>query len=232
MYIPNHFREEDRDKLVAFMRANSFGILITQHDGAPFATHLPLVVDDSSEAIVIRGHVAKANPQWHGFANQPTPNPSRQAGGEHPIPLPFGERLGERSVLDALVIFHGPHAYVSPTFYDNPQSVPTWNYIAVHAYGAPYIVNTTEAKESMLAELIAQYEAAHQQQWAAQTEKYRQGMLNGIIAFEIEVTRLEGKYKLSQNRPEGDQQRVAAALAHSKDPTVNGIAEAMMEANA
>jgi transcriptional regulator len=104
--------------------------------------------------------------------------------------------------------------------------VPTWNYIAVHAYGMPRIVET---KEALLAELIAQYEPAHQQQWDSQTEKYKHGMLTGIVAFEIDVARLEGKYKLSQNRPEGDQRRVAEALSRNDDPAAVATAQAMME---
>jgi transcriptional regulator len=216
MYIPNHFRQDDRDKLVAFMRANSFAILVTSPDGAPFATHLPLVVDVIDGRIVLKGHVAKANPQWKSFVATETVTDT-----PHPQPLPLGEG-GETS----LVIFHGPHAYVSPANYENPQSVPTWNYIAVHAYGMPRIVET---KEALLAELIAQYEPAHQQQWDSQTEKYKHGMLTGIVAFEIDVARLEGKYKLSQNRPEGDQRRVAEALSRNDDPAAVATAQAMME---
>lgn len=196
MYIPNHFREDDRDKLIAFVRENSFAILVTQHAGAPFATHLPLVIEANDNNAVLKGHLAKANPQWHSFA--PTD--------------------------EALVIFHGPHAYISPAHYESRQSVPTWNYIAVHAYGVPRIVET---KEAMLDAMMAQYEPAQLAQWHEQTEKYKAGMLAGIVAFEMDVTRLEGKYKLSQNRPEGDQQRVIESLSRSDDPTIAGIASHM-----
>jgi len=197
MYIPDHFREDDRSTLVAFMRANSFAILVTTLDGSPIATHLPLVVEVAGEALVLRGHVAKANPQWRTFAS-----------------------------AEALVIFHGPHAYISPANYESKHSVPTWNYIAVHAYGVPRII---EAKEAMLEAMIAQYEPAHQAQWESQNQKYKQGMLGGIVAFELAVTRLEGKAKLSQNRPEGDQCRVIESLGQSDDPAVSGIAKAMLE---
>jgi transcriptional regulator len=236
MYIPNHFREDDRDKLLAFMRANSFAILVTHPStlrqvpdpqssflgqrnedlgtqgsgsGAPFATHLPLVVEADESKVMLKGHVAKANPQWQGFET----------------PLPTGEGMGVgHAVNEALVIFHGPHAYISPAHYESRQSVPTWNYIAVHAYGVPRIVET---KEAMLDAMIAQYEPAHLEQWHGQSEKYKAGMLAGIVAFEIDVTRLEGKYKLSQNRPEGDRQRVIASLGESDDPTISGIAAHM-----
>lgn len=216
MYIPNHFREDDRDKLLAFMRENSFAILVTQHAGSPFATHLPLVIEANEDTLVLKGHVARANPQWHDFTaatsmemSSPPPAPP-QRGGEH----------------EALVIFHGPHAYISPAHYESRQSVPTWNYIAVHAYGVPRIVET---KEAMLEAMMTQYEPAQLAQWRAQDEKYKTGMLAGIVAFEIDVARLEGKTKLSQNRPEGDRRRVMESLSQSDDPTINGIANHMRQ---
>jgi transcriptional regulator len=125
---------------------------------------------------------------------------------------------------EALIVFHGPHAYISPAHYESKQSVPTWNYIAVHAYGVPRIV---DAKEAMLDAMIAQYEPAHLQQWHEQSEKYKAGMLAGIVAFEIDVTRLEGKFKLSQNRPEADRRRVMDTLSQSNNSTIHGIAAHM-----
>lgn len=208
MYIPNHFREADRDKLLAFMRENSFAILVTQYAGAPFATHLPLVIEAEADNVVLKGHVAKANPQWQGFVFDN-------------IALTQPLSKGEGSESGALVIFHGPHAYISPAHYENKQSVPTWNYIAVHAYGVPRIV---DAKEAMLDAMMAQYEPAQLEQWHGQSEKYKAGMLAGIVAFEIVVTRLEGKTKLSQNRPEGDRRRVIESLSQSADPTIKGVA--------
>lgn len=234
MYIPNHFREDDRDKLLDFMRENSFAILVTHPltlrqvpdpqgsgAGAPFATHLPLVIDADEDKVVIKGHLAKANPQWQQFAMREdslTQPHSSSLRSEDAPPT------GEGSAPEALVIFHGPHAYISPANYESRQSVPTWNYIAVHAYGVPRIVDT---KEAMLDAMIAQYEPAHLQQWHEQSEKYKAGMLAGIVAFEIDVTRLEGKYKLSQNRPEADRRRVAESLGQSSDSTISGIAAHM-----
>lgn len=209
MYIPKHFRESDRDRLIAFMRENSFAILVTQRAGAPFATHLPLVIEADADKIVLKGHVAKANPQWHGFAIDDDVLAQ---------PLPEGE------TLEALVIFHGPHAYISPENYESRQSVPTWNYIAVHAYGVPRKV---DSKDAMLDAMLMQYEPAQLAQWHAQDEKYKAAMLAGIVAFEIEVTRLEGKYKLSQNRPEGDQRHIIESLGRSNDPTISCIAAQM-----
>ena len=225
MYIPNHFRNQDRKDLIAFMRANSFAILVTQRDRAPFATHLPLVIKATDDVIVLRGHVAKANPHWQSFMDAEAATPSTSLPTET-------SRLGEEAPevplaeVDSLVIFHGPHAYISPAHYETKQNVPTWNYIAVHAYGVPRIV---EAKTEMLEAMIEQYDVAYQDQWHALSGNYKVGMLNGIVAFEIAVSRLEGKAKISQNRPEGDQLRVAEALGQSTDPSVVGIAQAMSE---
>jgi len=106
MYIPNAFREDDQATLVAFMRAHSFATLVSVVDGTPFATHLPLVISEESGQILLVGHLAKANPHWRAL-----------------------------TASDSLVIFQGPHAYISPSLYEKRESVPTWNYIAVHAYG-------------------------------------------------------------------------------------------------
>ena len=192
MYIPNAFRNSNTEELVAFMQANSFATLVSIADGIPVASHIPLITAVSGETVTITGHLAKANTQWQAFAH------------------------GE-----SLAMFSGPHAYVSPSFYEKHENVPTWNYIAVHAYGTPKPIKhgeTPEAMAEMLRGMIATYEAAYQIQWDSLSTKYRDGMMNGIVGFEMVVTRLEGKYKLSQNRSATDQHTVAHALSHSDDP--------------
>lgn len=184
MYLPKHFREDDPAILTEFMRAHPFAALVTVVDGAPFATHLPLVVQASAEGVALLGHVARANPQWQTLAEQ----------------------------REALAIFAGPHAYVSPTLYEQRQSVPTWNYIAVHAYGPVRPITAPDEAEAVLQRLIARHEPPYQAQWAELPERYRTSMLNGIVAFEMTVTRLEGKFKLSQNRAPGEQRNLIAAL--------------------
>ena len=201
MYIPNANRVDDREQLVAFIRAHSFATLISHVEGQLFASHIPLTLIEGGEQLVLHGHLAKANPQWQELATQ----------------------------HEVLVIFQGPHAYVSPQHYAKWESVPTWNYIAVHAYGSAQLVTDEAGKLASLAGLIAWTEPGHQQQWDAQAEQFRRGLLNGIVAFEIAVTRLEGKYKLSQNRPEGDQERVAVALSHHTDTAVQAVGHAMEE---
>ncbi|MFL5800750.1 MAG: FMN-binding negative transcriptional regulator [Roseiflexaceae bacterium] len=203
MYIPNSFRENDQSLLHELMRQYSFAILVTQHDGAPFATHLPFLLDaERGQYGTLLAHMARANPQWRGFASgQP-----------------------------ALVIFQGPHAYVSPSWYEVAPSVPTWNYATVHAYGVPRIVEEREALEAMLVRLVDTHEATFERPWRVElTDDYLDKMTRAIVGFEIEITRLEGKFKLSQNRSENDQRRVAEALAQSEQALDVGMAELMQE---
>jgi len=203
MYIPKAFHQTDQAELLAFMRANSFITLVSTLDGVPFASHIPIAIRVEGEAITLIGHVARANPHWHAFASGET-----------------------------LAIFTGPHAYISPSLYEQHESVPTWNYIAVHAYGQPEIVTLAQDRarlEALVDTLVDSYEAAYQQQWAELSERFRTGMLNGIVGFELPVTRLEGKYKMSQNRSPADQQRVATALRHRTDPAAQELGQQMQD---
>ncbi len=191
MYIPKPYRMEDQDALVAFMRAHSFATLVSVVDGAPFATHLPLVVTTEDEGVTLTGHLARANPHWQAFGQGET-----------------------------LAIFAGPHAYVSPSLYEKRESVPTWNYVAVHAYGVPRVLDFDDqpaAVAAMLSDMIQTYESAYLAQWDDLSERFRTGMMQGIVGFTMRVTRLEGKAKLSQNRSLHDQAAVAQALAVSDD---------------
>src|SRR6185295_2744623 len=176
MYIPNSFREDDRSLLHDLMRQHNFGILVTQRDGTPFATHMPFLLDAERGAHgTLLAHMARANPQWRDFA----------AGQE------------------ALVIFHGPHAYISPSWYDVTPSVPTWNYVAVHAYGEPRIIEDRARLYALLNTLVDLHESAFEQPWAMRLpDDYVDKMMRAIVGFEIEIARIEGKLKLSQNRTE------------------------------
>jgi transcriptional regulator len=201
MYIPKAFQQEDRATLHALMQHYSFATLVTQHDGLPFASHLPLTLrpDDGPQGTLV-GHMARANPQWHDF----TPT------------------------QEVLTIFQGPHAYVSPSWYALHPSVPTWNYAAVHAYGVPQIIDDSTELYMMLQSLVQTYEAPRSQPWHFDLpEDYLQQMMQGIVGFTIRISRLEGKCKLSQNRPLGDQQRVAVALEHQGDALSAGVADLM-----
>jgi len=203
MYIPEFNRIEDKAATLAFMRANPFAILVSNNDGAPFATHLPVLIGDRAGEISLRAHVAKANPHWQLLDHEPQ--------------------------KDSLVIFHGPHAYISPALYEVHESVPTWNYVTVHAYGRGQLVAADTDKQQVLAELIAQFDASYLNQWNSFDEQYRNRMLKHIVAFEINVTRLETKFKLSQNRTRIEQENVIHALEASSDSEVSRVAELMRQ---
>jgi transcriptional regulator len=201
MYIPEHFRVRDNQTAVAFMRANPFAILVSQTPEGPFATHLPLAIHQDGEQIIFRGHVAKANPHWQHLKSQP----------------------------QALVIFHGPHAYISPSNYVTEENVPTWNYGAVHAYGEARVFAEPEQLMPMLQDLIATFEARYAEQWAELEDAYRQRMLSHIVGFEIAVTKIEAKFKLSQNRTKQEQENVIASLSRSEDTAISVTARLMRE---
>ena len=201
MYIPEHFRVEDQAVALAFMRANPFAILVSTADGTPFATHIPVVIRETAGHLIIRGHVAKANPHWRYLQEQPA----------------------------CLMIFHGPHAYISPSNYDTCEVVPTWNYGAVHVYGNAHTYGTPEDLLGMLNDLIPTFEAAYSEQWASLSEAYRSRMLSHIVGFEIAVTKVEAKMKLSQNRTRNEQQHIIDSLNRAADTTISGTARLMCE---
>ena len=202
MYIPEFNREEDRATILAFMRANPFAILVSNIDGVPFATHLPLLIEDAGDHIVVQGHMAKANAHWKSM------------------------KEGEES----LIIFHGPHAYISPSLYENRESVPTWNYAAVHVYGEPTLFTDEESLRATLHRMIDTFESSYMAQWSGLSDQYQSRMMKHIVGFDIKVKRLEAKFKLSQNRTKGEQARVIQALNQSKDSNISGVAQLMQQA--
>jgi len=196
MYIPKAFKIEDINIIHQFMRDYDFAILVTQQDGAPFATHLPTLLDETRGPFgTIEAHVARANPQWRSFAE---PRDETQ---------------------EVLLIFQGPHSYISPSWYvDNTAtSVPTWNYEVVHAYGTVRLVEGIEGVRSFLQRLIQKNESRFEHPWEMPfTDEQLRKQMVGFVCFEIEITRLEGKGKLNQNRSANDQQHVITALeAHA-----------------
>lgn len=205
MYIPSSFRIDDAEKLRAFMREHSFATLVSRDDrGAPLASHLPLLLRDGADgAPVLLGHMARANPQWRQFS----PNE------------------------EILAVFHGPHGYISPSWYASEQVVPTWNYAAVHAYGVPRVVESGDRLAEIVEETITEYESGFAQPWKANLpEEFHQNLLKGIVGFEIPIVRLEGKFKLGQNRLEADVRGACAALEAGGASDVD-LAKLMKKAN-
>ncbi len=187
MYQPPHFTVTDRSRLVALMQERSFAMLTTVAEGEPFVSHLPLLwEDDGSEHGRLLGHMARANPQWRHFA----------------------------SGANALAVFAGPHAYISPSWYDSKNQVPTWNYAAVHAYGAPQIVEDQAAVLNILQRLVGTYEGGFAAPWRMEglPDGVAANMSRAIVAFVLPIARLEGKWKLGQNKSAADRIGTAVAL--------------------
>jgi len=202
LYTPSLFDARDRAAVARLMHDHPFATLVTPTSPEPRVSHVPLLlVSDCEPHGTLIGHVARANPHWQS---------SRDA--------------------ESIAIFHGPHAYVSPSWYGQHPSVPTWNYIAVHAYGAARVIEGPVVRD-ILARLVATYEAKDSD-WsmAALPEGYMTGMERGIVAFEILVTRLEAKTKLSQNRGMEDRKRVIARLQALGGDDNLQIAQAMRTA--
>lgn len=183
------------------MRANPFAILVSNRDDGPFATHLPLVIREDAEQIIIRGHVAKANPHWRYLEEQP----------------------------QCLIIFHGPHAYISPANYVTRETVPTWNYGAVHVYGNARVFSAPDELLSVLHELIPMFEPAYADQWASLNQSYRERMLSHIVGFEIAVTKIEAKLKLGQNRTKEEQENIIESLEKNPDTVISAVAQLMRD---
>jgi transcriptional regulator len=204
MYMPERFREDDLPTLHALMRDYSFATLVTQHEGVPFASHLPLVLAaDEGPYGTLYGHMARPNPQWRDF------DPSQ----------------------DVLVIFQGPHTYVSPSWYEeDPANVPTWNYAAVHAYGSPRLITDGDACRALLDTLVRRHEAPFAAPWRLQMpEAELRQKMQGIVTFAIRITRLEGKLKLSQNRSLANPQHIIATLQQSADPMSRDVGALMQQ---
>ena len=203
MYVPKHNQLEDRAALLAYMRAYSFAALATSGSGGLMATHLPFVIEEEGGRITLLAHMAKANPQWRDFA----------AGAE------------------ALVIFMQPHAYVSPRFYDSRQNVPTWNYVAVHAYGRAVLIEERAAKMELQRKLIRQHDAGYLTQMAELSESYLDARLAAIVSFSIAATRIDARYKLSQDKNPAERERIARELDASGDSVAAETARLMREHN-
>lgn len=198
MYIPPYYKEEDESKLLKFMNTYNFATLISTQNGIPIATHLPFLIEKRGEKLFLVSHMAKANPQWQTFSNS-----------------------------KLLVIFQGPHAYVSPSHYEKQKNVPTWNYIAVHAYGDAKIIDTDDNLIRLMENTIQQFEKEFYSQWKSLPPNYVDGMLKAIVGFEIEVDKLEGKFKLSQNKTKDEQQNIINTFEKSIDSIQKEIANEM-----
>lgn len=204
IYLPPHFTEDREEVLLAHIERHEFGLLVSRGAAGQTASHLPFLVARRDGQLLLQAHVARANPQVADL----------DQGGE------------------ALAIFSGPHAYVSPSWYAAGPAVPTWNYAAVHAYGEARTIRDAAWLRDLVGRLSERHEAREPTPpWRIEDlpERFLAAMLNGIVGVELRVSRLEGKFKLSQNRPASDRPRIARALARRDDPDSRAVAGLMRE---
>jgi transcriptional regulator len=203
VYLPPAFTEARPEVLIAHIERHDFGLLINHGPAGLVASHIPFLVEREDDGLHLIGHLARPNPQVAQLSD----------GGE------------------VLAIFSGPHAYISPGWYASGPAVPTWNYVDVHAYGTLRLIDDVDWLRMVLRRLSDRHEARSAEPWKMQDlpEPYVSGMMKGIIGLDIAVTRLEGKYKLSQNRPAADRPRIATALEQRGDADAVGVARLMRE---
>ena len=201
MYTPPRFRETDEAFTLDFVAGNGFATLVSVGEDGPVATHVPIDLHrDGSATPYLLGHMARANPQWR------TLSPER----------------------DVLAIYLGPHAYVSPRWYDHPN-VPTWNYLAVHVYGRPTVLTNPDELLPLVRGQVEKYEADPKRRYRVESlpPELLERQLRGIVGFRIAITRIEANAKLSQNRGERDYENVVAELEKRGDSGSRGVAELM-----
>ncbi|MET3322217.1 UNVERIFIED_ORG: transcriptional regulator [Peribacillus simplex] len=182
MYIPAHFKIKDETLAFDIMREHSFATLFSQHNGMPFATHLPLILNKDNSYLY--GHFARPNPQWKDIKNQ-----------------------------TVLAIFHGPHCYISPSWYETNKAVPTWNYVTVHVYGEVELQEDEHELMSSLHDMVSKYEAPDSSYSLQDVDAdFLAGMNKGVQGFKIKINKIEGKAKLSQNHPLQRQESIVNQL--------------------
>ena len=200
MYIPSYYKQEDQYLLLQYMRQFPFGILVTAENNIPWATHIPFVAEEEENKIVLYSHISAANPQSQQLQN-----------------------------MQVLAIFREPHAYISPSLYNHTKNVPTWNYIAVHAYGQVEFIQEKPALIALQEKMINMLEPAYIEQFRNLPEDYLDGLLKGITGFRIMIDELYGKEKLSQNKMEDEIERIGEHLSNSDHEAARKTGEYMLK---
>jgi transcriptional regulator len=202
MYIPDAFLETDQTTLHDFIEQHSFGVLASQVGGLPFASHLPFLLErNTGKQGCLIGHMARANPQWNHLRDQ-----------------------------TALVIFSGPHAYISPTWYEAEHVVPTWNYIAVHVYGQAEVIEDPAKLLEIVQRSVTIYEGSMPRPWSFDgNATFVERLLAQIVGFRIVIDKIEGKWKLNQNHPVERREKVMRTLADRGGEDALAIMTAMQK---
>jgi transcriptional regulator len=198
MYISKLYREENREKILEFLHQNEFATLVAYDREKPVASHLLVEVVEEGQKLFINGHMSRANSLWKAFESNP----------------------------EVLVIFQGPHTYISPTWY-NHVNVPTWNYQSVHVYGKPRLIDDYNEAYSVLKRLIERNESDQHYRLETLPQDFVEKQMSGIVVFQVEATSLEANYKLSQNRNDEDYWSIVSHLEGREDELSHGVAEAM-----
>ena len=198
MYIHKLNREENREKILEFLRQNEFATLVTYDGEKPVASHLLMEIVEDEENLFVNGHMSRANSLWKTFEKN----------------------------IEVLVIFQRPHTYISPTWYDH-INVPTWDYQSVHVYGRPRLITEHGEAYGLLKRLIDRHEANRDYRLEGLPKDFVEQEMKGIVAFQIEVTRMEANYKLSQNRDDENYRSIVAHLEERTDDLSQGVAQAM-----
>ena len=208
VYLPPAFTETRTEILIAHIERHEFGLLVshgaTELNRGLIASQIPFLIERRDGVLYLQGHLARANPQLADLDG----------------------------ASEALAIFEGPHAYISPSWYESGPAVPTWNYATVHAYGPARTIADPNWLRDFVRRLTERHEAREPSppwRMADLPEAYIASMLNGIIGVEIAVGRLDGKFKLSQNRPAADRPRIVAALKQRDDADSQAVAQLMCE---
>lgn len=198
MYIPKHYLSTDKEEIINFIKTYSFATIITVKDNFQTATHLPFVVTERNNELILTSHFAKANEQWKDITNN-----------------------------QVLVIFTEPHAYISPKYYESKMNVPTWNYVAIHLYGKGKIISEQKESFEVLELMINHFEKDYLTQWKDLPLEYKNKMLKGIVTFEIAITEIQAKKKLSQNKTDLERKNIISAFENSNNENEKVLAEMM-----
>ncbi|MEO6848255.1 MAG: FMN-binding negative transcriptional regulator [Chthoniobacterales bacterium] len=200
MYNPAVFSVSDAKRIKAFIGENSFGIIFSQNGGVLHDTHTPFFLSDDLKTV--SGHIARANPQWQSWRTNP----------------------------EVKIVFHGPHAYISPRFYVSEFNVPTWNYTAISISGVVQVIEEPEVSKAVIQTLVERHEG--KDGWKLDTEDTRyMKLLEAVVCFNVSITNIEAKFKLNQNKKKEDQESVISHLLASKSSASHDVAKLMQENN-
>lgn len=202
MYIPKINRLDDMEEIISFIDRFSFGILLSKDNDRLIGTHIPIISNNNAKNLKLYAHIALANKQRKEIENQ-----------------------------EVLLIFAEPHAYISTKNYNTEETVPTWNYMAIHIYGKVSILDQKDEIEDVMNLTIMKYESRYLDRWKNLSEDFKTGMLKGIVAFRIDISDIEAKAKLSQNKSEQEKENIIGSLINSNLPSEKLMAEYMIYYN-